>query len=194
MVEMSNPPAVRDTQAITWVVALRWGATFLAFPVAGLLAKAAAGPVDSWGSAVLAGAVAGAVIGAAQAWGGGSRVQRRAAWAAATALGLAAGLAAGSAAVGWRTDLRSLALEGAVSGLGIGLAQAPLLAAAARRALAWPVLIAALWALGWTTTTAAGVDVDTRWAVFGASGALVVTLGTGLALWWVSGGGDSRSR
>jgi hypothetical protein len=33
-----------------------------------------------------------------------------------------------------------------------------------------------IWALGWTVTTAIGVDVESQYTVFGSSGALVVTL------------------
>ena len=33
----------------------------------------------------------------------------------------------------------------------------------------------ALWALGWTTTTAVGVDVDAQYPTFGAAGALTVS-------------------
>ena len=45
---------------------LAWAATLLAFPIAGLAARAVAGPVDKFWSAALAGAISGAVIGAAQ--------------------------------------------------------------------------------------------------------------------------------
>ncbi len=39
------------------------------------------------------------------------------------------------------------------------------------------------WALGWTVTTAIGVDPDDRWAVPGLSGAATVTLLLGAVLW-----------
>jgi hypothetical protein len=45
---------------------LWWTATLLAFPLAGLAARALAGPVDAVWAATLAGAVAGLVIGVAQ--------------------------------------------------------------------------------------------------------------------------------
>ena len=43
-------------------------------------------------------------------------------------------------------------------------------------AFAWAPALAAVWALGWTITTAIGVDVESQYTVFGSSGALVVTL------------------
>jgi hypothetical protein len=48
------------------------------------------------------------------------------------------------------------------------------------RAAAWPLLTAAAWSLGRLTTEAIGVDVERRYAVFGAGGALVATALTGL--------------
>lgn len=177
-------PATRTGSRRRIVIAsLRWGATFLAWPAAGLAAQAVAGPVDAPGPALLAGAAAGAVIGAVQALGAGRGVVARpVAWTASSAAGLAVGLLAGAATVGYATDLRSLVLQGAFSGLGLGLAQVPWLGALGRRRLAWPALVTALWALGWAVTTAVGVDVETQWAVFGASGALLTTVVTGVLM------------
>ena len=45
---------------------LVWAATLLAFPLAGIAARAVVGPVDAVWTAVVAGAIAGAVIGTAQ--------------------------------------------------------------------------------------------------------------------------------
>jgi hypothetical protein len=36
-------------------------------------------------------------------------------------------------------------------------------------------MLSALWAIGWAVTTAAGVDVESQYTVFGSSGALIVT-------------------
>ena len=58
---------------------------------------------------------------------------------------------------------------GAVSGLGVGIAQGATLGNA-KRTLGWSAATAALWALGWTVTTAGGIDVSQQWAVFGAYG------------------------
>ncbi len=73
----------------------------------------------------------------------------------ATALGLAAGLALGASLVDFGTGIGDLALQGAVSGAVVGLAQAVvLLPRTGPIAFAWPVYLAAAWALGWAVTTA----------------------------------------
>jgi hypothetical protein len=146
-----------------------WLLTALAFPPAGYIANAVSGRVDSVPAAVLGGLLAGAGIGAAQ-W---TLLRHRLVslvWIPATAVGLGAGLAAGAALVSYRTDIVSLALMGAVSGLAVGIAQGAVLGNA-KRLLLWSATTAALWAIGWTVTTAGGIDVDEQWVVFGAYGA-----------------------
>jgi hypothetical protein len=78
-------------------------------------------------------------------------------------------LALGAALVSYRTDITSLAVMGAASGLGVGIAQGALFGDA-KRTLGWSVATTALFALGWTVTTAGGIDVGQQWAVFGAYG------------------------
>ena len=97
-------------------------------------------------------------------------------WIGATVVGLAVGLALGSAAVGYGTSLGDLVVQGAICGLALGTAQALVLRG--RAAYLWAPALSALWALGWAVTTSIGIDVDTQWAVFGSSGALVVTAAT----------------
>lgn len=174
--ELTTMPAVGPT----WPkVALRWLPTFVGYPLGGLAAKLIVGPVDALGSAIAGGAITGVVLGAVQ-WIG----LRRSgigpeAWVAATAVGLAAGLGLGAAAVGYDTDLGSLATQGAVCGVFLGLAQALVLRRVLGRvAAAWPLYLAALWALGWTITSSAGIDVESQYTVFGSSGAIVVTAAT----------------
>lgn len=119
-------------------------------------------------SAVLNGLIAGAGIGAAQ-WALLRHRDVSRTWIPATAVGMAAGLAVGAALVSYRTDITSLAVMGAVTGLGIGIAQGATFGNA-KRTLGWSAAIAALFAIGWTVTTASGIDVSQQWAVFGASG------------------------
>jgi hypothetical protein len=116
--------------------------------------------------------IAGAGIGAAQ-WTLLRRRGVRPNWIAATSAGLGAGLAVGAALVSYRTDITSLALMGAVCGCAVGIAQGAVLGDV-RRALGWIVVNGALWALGWTVTTAAGIDVSQQWAVFGLYGCLTL--------------------
>jgi hypothetical protein len=161
---------------------LRWMPTFLAFRFAGLAARAVVGNVSDLSAAAIGGAVAGTVIGAAQSLPRAVPVQQRWRWVVASALGLAAGLSLGAASVGYRTDTASLAVMGAGSGLGLGIAQAASMAGPASRRVAWAAAMPALWALGWWITANVIVDVDRQHANFGASGALVVTLLSGIVL------------
>ena len=161
---------------------LVWAATLLAFPLAGLAGRAVAGPVDSTWSAVLAGLAAGLVIGAAQ-WLALRRIGIDTRWILATAGGLAVGLGLGLAIFGYGETVGDMWIVGAVSGLGIGIAQWPLLHGLVKGSIAWIPATAAAWALGWTVTTAIGVDPDDRWAVFGLSGSATCTLLLGAVLW-----------
>jgi hypothetical protein len=162
---------------------LLWAAAGLAaFPLAGLAARAI-GSIDGLLVALAAGAVAGAVIGGGQ-WLvlRGIGVDPR--WIVATAVGFAAGLGIGVAAFGYGTGTGDLVAVGATSGLGVGIAQWPLLRNRIRASVLWVPAIAGLWALGWTVSTAIGVDLASqRWSVFGASGAITVAVLSGGVLW-----------
>ena len=156
--------------------AVRWLPTFAGFPIGGFVAELIAGPVNGLIAALLAGAVTGIVLGAVQAWAMGSNGPPAGRWITATTVGLAAGLALGSATVGYGTSLGDLVVQGAICGLAIGIAQA--LTLRGRVAYLWAPALSALWAIGWAISTSIGIDVDTQWAVFGSSGALVVTAAT----------------
>jgi len=93
----------------------------LAFPVAGLVGRAAGGEVDAFGSALIGGAFTGAVLGAAQWLAAKEMFGQWPVWVGATAVGYGVGLAAGAALVDYETDLGSLAAMGAVSGVVLGL-------------------------------------------------------------------------
>jgi hypothetical protein len=162
---------------------LLWiAAGFVAFPLAGVAARAI-GSIDSVIVALAAGAIAGAVIGAAQ-WLVLRGIGIDARWILATAGGFAVGMTAGVAVFGYETGTADLAAVGAVSGLGIGIAQWPLLHDRLRASALWMPAIAGLWALGWTVSTRLGVDLTTqRWAVFGIFGAVTVALLSGALLW-----------
>ena len=88
-----------------------------------------------------------------------------------------------AAAVGYNTDLGSSIAMGAISGLFLGVGQGLALAqqGRSRLALAWaaamPILLAA--GLG-SASTLIGIDVDQQFTVFGASGAIVFMLLSGL--------------
>jgi hypothetical protein len=159
--------------------ALRWLPSFVGFPIGGFIAELIVGPIDTVSAALIGGGVSGVILGAAQAWGLGwtGAVARR--WTLATGLGFAGGIGIGAAAVDYGTSMGDFALQGALCGLVVGTAQAVVLRSRLGRAAAlWAPALSALWALGWVISTAIGVDVDRQWTVFGASGAITVTLAT----------------
>jgi hypothetical protein len=161
-----------------WLI---WTAGFLAFPVAGLAGTAVAGRVDDPIAALVGGAVAGLVIGVGQTLASLGRLDIRK-WVPATAVGMGAGLLLGAVVVGYDTSLADLALMGALTGLVLGPAQALALPRGTRMRWAWAVAVPALWALGWTTTTLGGIDVDRQWTVFGAYGAVTFSALSGLLM------------
>ena len=155
----------------------RWIPTFLAFPIGGLLALETVGSVTDPASAAAGGLVAGAVIGAGQ-WLAlrADGIGRR--WPLFTALAMAAGSAAAAAVTGAGTETTDLILTGAIAGAAVGAAQAALLGSRT-----WAAVTAASWALGWFVSSAVlAQQADDGFVVFGSSGALLVTLLTGLAL------------
>lgn len=160
---------------------LRWLPTFLAFPTAGLLTISTIGPLRSPAAGLVGGAVAGAVLGGAQ-WLALRTSGVTRAWWLATVVGAALGTAIGVAVTGAGTSTSDLVLRGLVTGAVLGLAQA----AAVRRPLArvatWSAVTAVAWGLGWLVTANVIVDADRGFVVFGASGALLATILTGLGL------------
>ncbi len=170
----STPVAAKTSTPRTVV---RWMISFVGFPLGGLLAMILTGPVDSIASALAGGLVTGVVLGVVQAWA--LRLDRRRimAWALATALGLAVGLTVGASIVDFGTTMSDLALQGAVTGAVVGLAQAVVLRSRAGDvALAWPMYLAATYALGWVMTTAGGIAVEDQFTTFGSFGALAAAL------------------
>jgi hypothetical protein len=175
---VTRSTASRSSFLRTWLI---WTAGFLAFPVAGLAGTAVAGRVDSPVAALLGGAVTGLVIGAGQALASSRRLDPRR-WIPATTIGMGLGLLLGAATVGYRTSLADLALMGALTGLGLGVAQAIALPRHTQLRWAWAAALPFLWALGWTVTTLAMVTVDEQFTVFGASGAVTFSALSGLLL------------
>ena len=161
---------------------LLWTAGFLAFPIAGVLAEALTGRINDFSSALIGGMVAGAVIGAGQWLVARRLLGNPQAWIPATALAMGIGLAVGAWAVGYGTSLGELALMGAITGIPLGAAQAYLLRDRLANAWVWAAAMPLLWALGWTVTTAGGIDVDQQFAVFGAYGAVTFMALSGVLL------------
>jgi hypothetical protein len=159
-----------------------WPLAFLGFPVGGLIADVIVGPVDSFGAALAGGLIAGAVIGAAQWF-----VLRRLVpwlWIAATSVGMAAGLAVGAALVDYGVGRGDLMLMGALTGVGVGGLQALVLARQQISGAAWwAAANPPAWALAWLVSSyVLSSNVDEQFTNFGASGALLFALLTGLVL------------
>jgi hypothetical protein len=177
MHDIQITPTTTPTRISSPRAAGRWMATFLGIPVAGYAGWLVSGHVDSVSASLIGALITGALLGAIQAWGLGVNRPPVAAWITATAVGLMVGLGIGAALVDYETSLGALVVQGAISGLAVGLAQAAVLRPRLGNvALAWPAALSAIWAAGWATTTAAGIDVEQQFVIFGASGAIVVTV------------------
>jgi hypothetical protein len=161
MSAMQDITATRPRFLRPWLI---WTLGFLAFPIAGVAASVIAGRIDGPQAAVIGGAVAGLVVGAGQALVSRGRLDWRW-WIPATTIGMAVGLLLGAAVVGYRSSLPDLALP-----------------RRARMRWAWAAAMPALWALGWTVTTVAGIAVSDQFAIFGAFGAITFAALSGLLL------------
>ncbi|MGH8870797.1 MAG: hypothetical protein ACRDWS_02335 [Acidimicrobiia bacterium] len=152
------------------------------FPIGGYIADIVVDGVDSAGAAVVAGLIAGLIFGAAE-W---VALRRWVSWLwiPATTVGMSVGLAAGAALVDYGITRSDLAVMGAVTGVGIGVMQA--LVFVRHRipgAVWWAVANPPGWALGWFVSSyVIARNIDERFPIFGASGALVFGLLTWLLL------------
>jgi hypothetical protein len=160
-----------------WPVAI-----LVSFPVGGEIADLVVDGVDSVGAALAAGLIVGAVIGAAEWFALRQRVSWL--WIPATIAGMALGLVAGAALVDYGIDRGDLALMGAVNGLAVGVMQALVLARQRiPGAFWWAVANPPAWALGWFVSSyVISRNIDERFPIFGASGALVFGLLTWVLL------------
>jgi hypothetical protein len=173
---------MRDQHRFDTKAWLLWTAGFVAFIVGGALATALTGRINDAGSALLGGLVAGAVIGTGQWLLARRLLGDPRTWIPATAVAMGIGLVVGAWTVGYGTSLGELALMGAITGIPIGATQAYLLRGRVANAWAWGAAMPLLWALGWTVTTAGGIDVDRQFAVFGAYGAITFMALSGVLL------------
>ena len=117
-------------------------------------------------------------------------------WIAATSLGMAAGLAVGAAVVDYGIDRGDLMLMGAVTGLGVGVLQALVLARQGfSGAIWWAAVNPPAWAAAWLVSSYVITgNVEERFTNFGASGTLLYALLTGVVLAWLFRRMESRAR
>jgi hypothetical protein len=160
-----------------WAVAI-----LVSLPIGGYIADLVVNGVDSVGAALAGGLIVGAVIGAAEWFALRQRVSWL--WIPATIVGMAVGLVAGAALVDYGIGRGDLALMGAVNGLAVGTMQALVLARhRVSGALWWAVANPPAWALGWFVSSyVISRNIDERFPIFGASGAIVFGLLTMLLL------------
>jgi hypothetical protein len=154
-----------------WPVAI-----LLSLPIAGFVADLVINGVDSVGTALTGGLIAGSIIGAA----GWFVLRKRVSWLwiPATTVGMAVGLAAGAALADYGITRGDVVLMGAVTGLGVGVLQALVLARhQIPNAWWWAVANPPAWALGWFVTSyVITTNVKEQFVVFGGSGAIVYGL------------------
>jgi hypothetical protein len=170
---------VSTARRVSWL----WPVSILvSFPIGGYIADLAVDGVDSVGAALAGGLIVGTVIGAAE-W---FALRRWISWLwiPATTVGMAAGLVAGAALVDYGIERGDLALMGAVNGLVVGVMQALVLARhRIPGAVWWAVANPPAWALGWFVSSyVISRNIDERFPIFGASGAIVFGLLTWLLL------------
>lgn len=159
---------------------LRWVPTFLGFPLGGWLAMQVAGSVTGPLTAAVAGIIAGALIGAAQLLALGRDAGWR--WLAASIVGMGAGSALAAVVTGAGTTTPALVTSGFITGAVVGAAQGIAMRRGLPTAALWAATVSISWALGWLVTANVIVDAGRAYIIFGSSGALVVTLATGLVL------------
>ena len=154
-----------------WPVAILVG-----LPIGGYIADLVVDGVDSVGAALLAGLIVGVIIGAAEWFALREWISWL--WIPATTVGMAVGLIAGAALVDYGIDRADLALMGAVNGLAVGVMQAFVLARhGIPGAFWWALANPPAWALGWFISSyVISRNIDERFPIFGASGAIVYGL------------------
>jgi hypothetical protein len=161
----------------------KWLAVFLAYPIAGFLGRAIANPADNVVMAFITGAVAGAVLGLAQ-WVALGRYMSAVRWIGATSAGL--GLSFVIVQMFGATSSAAAPVIGAVTGLGVGLAQSLVRSDRIPPAAVWIPTMGIAWSIGWVVTTSIGVQAEAGWPVVGVSGALVSQALSGAVLLMMS--------
>lgn len=167
----------RSSQAKTFFI---WvGLCLVGIPAAGYLGWGVAGHVDNVTPALIGGALTGAGIGFAQWLGLRRSLHVGLEWIVATSVGLAFGLTLGAIVVGYETTTSQLATMGAIQGAFVGVAQGVVLRNRFSLWLVWMVAMPVFFSIAWVVTDAV-IDSGQEFTVFGASGAIVFAILSGL--------------
>jgi hypothetical protein len=162
-------------------ILFRWVPTLLAFPIGGLLAALAFGPIQDPMAAAVAGAMVGCTLGLAQWWAlKPLAVSFDWAWASGVSLALASPIA--WTVVSYSTSVEALTVWGLIAGGVLGLGQGLSQRLDILKTLAWAALVSLAWGLAWFISANVIVDPESGYAVFGSTGALVATILLGLFL------------
>lgn len=177
---MTATPTI-SVKARSWGFFARWTAAFIGFPIGGLAAIALVGKVESAFDGLMGGLAAGTVIGCFQ-WIAARKARAvNEQWVVAMALGLGIGNAVSIGMLGAETDATALTQRAILTGAILGLAQWIALRRQYPYILWWIIFIPLLYTVAWTITRVViGESVNDGFIVFGASGALVFQLVSGL--------------
>jgi hypothetical protein len=175
-------PKLRPSK-IGWGAAAGWLGAFISFPIGGFDAEALIGAVDNMADGLIAGAAVGLVIGVGQ-W----LVLRRTYginrwWIAATTLGMAVGLSLAVALFGSGTSLDQIVARALVTGSILGLAQGVVLSRRLSIVALWTLVVTGTFTLSWIVSSRVIINsLSNGYAIFGASGAILFQLITGLVI------------
>jgi hypothetical protein len=169
----------QPSQARTFFIWI--GLCILGIPLAGYLGWGVAGHVANVASALIGGALTGAGIGFAQWLGLRRSLGVGLEWIVATSFGSAVGLTVGAIVVGYETTTSQLVIMGAIQGAFVGVAQGMVLRNRFSLWFGWMVAMPVFFSIAWVVTDGV-VDSGQQFTVFGASGALVFAILSGLLL------------
>lgn len=159
----------------TTQILFRWLPTFLAFPLGGLLAVLALGPIRDPLAAAVSGALVGCTLGLMQWWAlrpMGISFD----WVWSTGVALMIGSPLAWILRSFSTTIPSLTIWGLIAGAIVGLAQSLSQRISLKKAVSWTALVSGSWGLAWFISANVIVDADANYAVFGSTGAIVSTL------------------
>lgn len=155
-------------------ILIRWIPTFLAFPLGGLLAVLALGPVRDPLAAAVSGAMVGLTLGLLQ-WWALKPLGLSFDWAWSTAVALMVASPIAWAIVSYSTAIPSLTMWGLIVGAIVGLAQSLSQRLPLKRVVSWSLLVSGACGLAWFISANVIVDAEASYAVFGSTGALAAT-------------------